>query len=96
MTVYEHVPEDGKVFIVTAAEPWSVTMIQRLKKQRPDDVHITHVNKDGSLVAELPLDWMRIVPKRETTETQRATARNNFAKAQLPPDASGENESNLR
>ena len=82
VTVYEHVPEDDSVFIVTAAEQWSITMIQRLKKQRPGEVNIKHVNKDGSLVAELPLRWMRIVPKKEVTENQRETARNNFARAQ--------------
>ena len=54
-TVYEHVPEDGEIFIVTASERWSVGMIKRLKKSRPDEVKITAVNKDGSLVAELPL-----------------------------------------
>ena len=78
VTLFEHVPADGKVFIVTAAEPWSVTMIQRLKKQRPDEVNITHVNKDGSLVAELPLAWMKIKPKKVATESQREASKHNI------------------
>lgn len=81
ITVFEHIPGDGKVFIVTAAEPWSAAMIRRLKKQRPEEVNIRHTNKDGSLVAELPLAWMRIVPKREVTESQIETARLNLVKA---------------
>jgi len=79
-TVYEHVPPDGKIFIVTAAEPWSVGMINRLKKSHPDEVKITAVNKDGSLVAELPLDWMRIKPKytKNLTDEQREKMRQDF------------------
>jgi len=91
VTLFEHTPADGKFFIVTAAEPWSIGMIQRLKHQRPDEVKIGRVNADGSLVAELPLSWMRIVPKKEVTESQREAARNNFKK---PPDAPSEIEPN--
>ena len=98
VTVFEHVPEDGKVFLVTAAEPWSVTMIHRLKKQRPEDVEIKHVNKDGSLVAELPFSWMRIIPKKEVTEEMRENGRRNAAtnEAFRPRVLAVENDPNSR
>lgn len=95
-TVFEHIPADERVFVVTAAEPWSVAMVQRLKKQRPNEVNIRHTNKDGSLVAELPLDWMRIKPGKLVSEKQRETSRNNIMKARQLPQAQGENEPNLR
>ena len=65
-TVYEHV-SGNKTFTVTAAERWSKTMIKRLKERYPDEVEITAENNDGSLVAHIPTDWMRIVPKRHVT-----------------------------
>lgn len=65
-TVYEH--ERGRdTFTVTAAEPWSIAMIHKLKAKYPEQVDIRHVNPDGSMVAHLPFEWMRIVPKRKDT-----------------------------
>lgn len=74
-TVYEHA-EGEKVFTVTACERWSIGMINRLKEQHPDTVEIRHINSDGSLVAWLPTEWLRIVPKRTSnmTDEQKAEA----------------------
>ena len=63
-TAYEHIKGD-KTFTVTAAERWSIGMINRLKAKYPDQVEIAYVNKDGSILAYLPVEWMRIVPKRK-------------------------------
>jgi hypothetical protein len=63
-TVFEHA-DGNNTFTVTAAERWSIGMIQRLAKQRPDEVKIIDTNPDGSLVAHLPLSWMKIKPKRK-------------------------------
>lgn len=73
-TVYEHL-SSGETFTVTAAERWSVAMLRRLKEKYPEQVKIVSENKDGSLLARVPFDWMRIVPKRRDTMTdeQRAT-----------------------
>ena len=75
-TVYEHVAGD-KTFTVTAAERWSINMIHRLASQHPDEVEIVHENSDGSLVAHVPHEWMRIKPKakRSMTEEQREALR---------------------
>lgn len=81
-TVYEHIRGDS-TFTVTAAERWSTGMIRRLAKEHPDDVCIVHENPDGSIVAHVPLDWMRIVPKhkRAYTDEQRAAMRDRLAMA---------------
>lgn len=72
-TVFEHATGTD-TFTVTASEPWSVTMVKRLKEERPDEVEIVHTNADGSLLVHFPFSWMRIVPKKKVvmTDEQRA------------------------
>ena len=75
-TTYEHVAGD-KTFTVTAAERWSIAMIKKLKERYPNDVEIVYENTDGSLVAHIPYEWMRIKAKakRSLTEEQREVLR---------------------
>jgi len=61
-TVYEHI-SGGETFTITAAERWSVSVLRRLKEKYPAQVEIICTNPDGSLLAHVPADWMRIVPK---------------------------------
>ena len=70
-TVYEHLAGE-KYFLVSAEERWSINMIRRLKEKYPDEVEIRNVNKDGSLTARLPIDWMRVVPKKKYSDEQLA------------------------
>ena len=72
-TVYEHI-DGNDTFTVTAAERWSIANIKRLAQRYPDKVCIVAENKDGSILARVPSDWMRIVPKRTVnlTDDQRA------------------------
>lgn len=65
-TVFEHI-RGNDTFTVTAAEPWSVGMIRRLQAKHPDQVKIVCTNQDGSLLAHLPFEWMRIVPKKRVS-----------------------------
>lgn len=71
-TVYTHLAGDPHI-TVTAAEKWSRGMVQRLAEKYPDQVKIMCTNDDGSCVAHVPFEWMRIVPKRtlSLTEEQR-------------------------
>ena len=64
-TVYEHIKGSDTVTI-SAAERWSVAMIKKLSARYPDQVQILHENSDGSLLACVPFEWMRIKPKRRT------------------------------
>ena len=68
-TVYEHDSTRKDAFTVSASERWSINMIKRLKQRFPDEIEITAENADGSIVAHIPLAWMRIVPKRHTNLT---------------------------
>lgn len=71
-TVYEHLA-GSTTFTVTASERWSINMIRKLKDKRPDEVEIVAENPDGSIVAHVPVEWMKIRPKREVnlTDEQR-------------------------
>ena len=64
-TAYTH-DADCDYFTVSACERWSITMVKRLKRERPDEVKIVKENADGTLMAHIPFEWMRIVPKRNT------------------------------
>lgn len=80
-TTYEHMA-DEKTFTVTAAERWSISMINKLKEKYPDQVEIAYVNEDGSILARVPYEWMRIKPKtkRNLTDEQRIALRDRMLK----------------
>lgn len=73
-TIYEHDSTRKDSFTVSASERWSISMIKRLKQKYPDDVIITAENADGSTVAHVPLEWMRIVPKRQVSMSEESKA----------------------
>ena len=91
-TVFEHI-RGNDTFTVTAAEPWSVGMLRRLQAKHPDEVKVVCTNQDGSLLAHLPFEWMRIVPKRVTnlTDEQKQARAEQLRKARA---GIRENESN--
>lgn len=48
------------------------TKVKKLAEQFPDEVQICHENKDGSIVAHIPVRYINISRrKRELTEEQR-------------------------
>lgn len=96
-TVYEHI-SGGNTFTITAAERWSVTMLRRLKEKYPEQVEVLYENKDGSILAHVPFDWMRIVPKKQDTRSPEeriaAAKRMNAARAKKLSAVAKENEPN--
>ncbi|MBR2389622.1 MAG: hypothetical protein IKG25_02345 [Mogibacterium sp.] len=68
-TVFEH--EEGRDTVtITAAEPWSVSLMRKLKEQHPDEVDI-YENKDGSIFGHVPASWMKLIPKRVASDRMR-------------------------
>lgn len=53
------------------------TRVSKLAEQYPDEVHICHKNKDGSIVAHIPVSYVHISrPRRlNLTEEQRRAMR---------------------
>lgn len=60
---------------------WINRVIQ-YSEQYPDEVQIKHVNKDGSIIAQLPADYLHIYRPRELSEETKEKCRKNLAKAQ--------------
>lgn len=48
-----------------------VTRIKELAKKKPDKCKITAENSDGSIVAHIPVSWIRINPEKELSDEQR-------------------------
>lgn len=68
-TVFEH--EGGKdTFTVSACEKWSAWKIRKLAEAHPDEVQIVAENEDGSLLAHVPLGWVKIKPKHKPSQAQ--------------------------
>ena len=59
---------------VTLCQGRYVSKLIRLAKEHPDDVHICKENTDGSIVAHVPVSYIKLSapPKRELTDEQRA------------------------
>lgn len=51
--------------------------IMKLKEKYPDAITITHMNKDGTFTARLPLGWLKVTPpiKRNLSDEQRKVLR---------------------
>ena len=60
---------------VTFSQGKYITKIRKLAKRFPDECQITHENHDGSIVAHIPVKWIKISnPQREMTEEEKKLA----------------------
>lgn len=60
---------------VTFSQGKYITKIRKLAKRFPDECQITHENKDGSIVAHIPVKWIKINnTQREMTEEEKRLA----------------------
>jgi hypothetical protein len=46
-----------------------INLIKKLSEKEPDKVIISHINQDGSIVAEFPLDYVSVRKPREINLT---------------------------
>ena len=65
--------------LVTLSQKKYVNKVKKLAEAH-DDVVIMRVNKDGSILARLPLKFIRITPTIQLTEEQRNQARERLEK----------------
>lgn len=70
---------------VTLSQGRYKTKIEKLAKERPDECKIVHRNADGTILAHVPVSWVKISPPRkvkmsderkEELRQQLANARN--------------------
>ena len=71
-TCFEYLTNNDWGTFSTDEAKW-VRRIKALQQDYPDQVEITAVNKDGSIVAHLPKSWFKVAPprKRDMSEEQR-------------------------
>lgn len=62
-----------------------INRIKRLYEDRPDEFKYFHQNEDGSIIAKVPLRWIKVSPPRENnrvyTEEEKAAISERLRKA---------------
>lgn len=56
---------------LTLTQRKTITRVEKLAVSRPEECQIVGRNLDGSIVAHIPVSWIRINPERRLTEVQR-------------------------
>lgn len=69
-----------KTATVTFSQRKYITKIKRLAEKYPDEVEICAENEDGSIVAHIPVKYVRISPPKKLTEEQKESLRERLAK----------------
>ena len=71
---------DDKRATVTFTQGRYVSRIRKLAEEKPDECQIVAENKDNSIVAHIPVRWIKISPVREVSDEQKEAARERFLK----------------
>jgi hypothetical protein len=75
--VIEWLNNDNEV-TVTLNQRRYISKVKKLQEKNPDEVRIVVENKDGSIVAKLPIKYIKISAPRKVSEEQRNQARERF------------------
>ena len=76
-------PLNADTATVTFCQQRFITKIRKLAEKYPDECRITHENKDGSIVAHIPVKWIKISKvERHLSEEQIELARERIKIAQ--------------
>ena len=54
--------------------------IRKMAEEHPRDVRIWEKNKDGSMLVQFPLKWVKVGPPRRMSEEQKAKSAERFQK----------------
>lgn len=82
MDVIENVIEFLKgqdVMTVTLCQRKLINKVKKYAAEYPNECQITATNKDGSIVAHMPVSWLKITPRRKMTVEQKSRLLQNFA-----------------
>lgn len=71
---------NAKMATVTFTQGKYISKIQKYAESFPDEVEIVAQNKDGSIVAHIPVKWIKISPPRQISEEQKEAARERLSK----------------
>lgn len=62
--------KNGKRATLSLSQRRTITRVKELAEKYPDKCQIVKENKDGSVYAHVPTEWIRINPGKELTEEQ--------------------------
>ena len=79
-TAYNDIQGEKFGTFYSARDKW-INKIKKYSEKYPNDVTITHVNKDGSLVAHIPQTWFKISPPKFVSEANKAKSSERLKKA---------------
>ena len=63
--------KDGKTATLSLSQRRTISKVKRLSEKYPDKCQVLADNKDGSICAHIPVEWVRIQPGVDLTEEQR-------------------------
>lgn len=72
--------KDGKRAALSLSQRRTITRVKELAEKYPDKCQIIAENKDGSVCAHVPTEWIRINPGMELTEEQKQKKADNMRK----------------
>ncbi len=73
-SVIEWIRGDKTVTITSYSNSRLTTKLLKYAESHPDDCKIIHINEDGSVLAHVPLKWIKVSPPRRISEEQRQAA----------------------
>ena len=77
---------DNRVATVTFCQGRYVTKVKELAKKYPEEVQITHENEDGSIVAHIPTNYIKINKRTHNLTDEQRQELSDRLKAQLKKD----------
>lgn len=66
------------IITVTLSQKRLINKIKKMAQEFPDEVKIDCVNDEGTVLAHIPLSYLKITRPREISEEQRIKARERF------------------
>lgn len=72
--------KDAKVATVQFSQGRFKTRIRKLAVERPNECEILAENKDGTLLAHIPVEWVKVIPPRQLSEEQRKEIAERFSR----------------
>lgn len=64
--------KDSDQCTLTLTQRRFINRIEQLSKSYPEECQITARNKDGSICAHVPTNWIKIIPPRNLSDEQKA------------------------
>lgn len=69
---------EDETFTMSSSESKWINKIKKYSEKYPNDVKITYINEDGSIMAEINKKWFKISPPRKVSDKQRELASQRF------------------